>query len=235
MQASHTLNTDPAPDALSIHRVPAGRGLAWLASGWADFRRNMAPLAVLSITLLLVSWLLVGSKGGFISVIISIIYLGAAAAYCRMGDRGEVFLAGSGTWRNPALWALAVVAGMASVAMVGVVALAAVAGFSTGVRPGAPVGLGWFYFFGAAQVLITLLVSTIWMAPALVVNKGAGVVQALRLSIVGSLRNPLAFLTVLVLGFVLVVVASIPLGLGLVVALPMLACAAARAADEIVA
>ena len=226
--------TRAAPAGLSIRPVPRDRGLAWLAAGWSCFRRRWQPLAVLSIGMLIVLWLL-SRHGGILFPVLATIYLGTVAAYCRMDRQGEAFLAGSGAWRKGALWALALVVVLLSLAQAGLVAAIAAGAMATGAYSPAHFGKGLFYAFAAAQLLVMLVFSTFWLAPALVVERGVGALQALRLSVMGSLRNPLPFLTVVALGGLMTVLAMLPLGLGLVVAMPGLACAAAAAGGEIVA
>jgi len=230
------MHADDTPDRPVIRQQPHGQGLAWLAAGWSCFKRRWQPLAVLSSGMLILLWLL-NPKGGILFPILATLYLGTVAAYRRMDEQGEAFLAGSGVWRNPTMWALAIaltIVGAFQVALVaGIAAGTVMTGFYGG--NGAHFGRGLFYAFAAAQLVLTLVLSTFWLAPALVATRGMGVLQALRLSVVGSILNPLPFLTVFVLGAILLFLASIPLGLGLVVAMPVLACAAARAAEDIVA
>lgn len=230
------MHANDTPDSPTIRQQAPGQGLAWLAAGWSCFRRRWQPLAVLSAGMLILMWLL-NPKGGILFPILATFYLGTVAAWWRMDGRGEAFLAGSGILRHPTMWALAIV-----LTMVGVVQVALVAGIAAGSMlpglysgTGPHIGKGLLYAFAAAQLLVTLVFSTFWLAPALVMNRGMGVLQALRLSVVGSILNPLPFLTVFVLGALLLLLASIPLGLGLVVAMPVLACAAAKAAEDIVA
>lgn len=230
MQASPTPSGHAAVP-LSIRQVPRGQGLAWLAAGWSIFRRRWEPLAVLSMAMLIILWLF-GRNGGILFPILATLYLGTVAVYCRMDGQGEAFLAGSGAWRNGSLWALATVIVIVSLAQAGLVAGIAMLGMAQGAYSAAHFGKGMFYAFAAAQALVILVFSTFWMAPALVVERRAGVFQGLRLSVLGSLRNPLPFLTVVVLGALMTVLAMLPLGLGLVVAMPVLACAAARAAED---
>lgn len=166
-------------------------------------------MAVLSISLLLAVAFVGAHKRSVLFVLLLTIYLGIVTAYRRKSAEGEVFLSGSGTLRNIPLWTLGIVAG-------GMVFL-----------------VDRFMAAGAAKALAVVMLAACWLAPALLVSKDLGVLQALRLSAMGSLRNPLAFLTMLVLGAVLLFVASIPLGLGLVVTMPVLACAAVKASEDI--
>lgn len=228
------MHANDTPDSPVLRQQSPGQGLAWLAAGWSCFRRRWQPLAVLSAGMLILLWLL-NPKGGILFPIVATFYLGTVAAYWRMDGQGEVFLAGSGVLRHPTLWALAIVLTMISVVQVALVAGISATALMRSMHAGAHLGKGMFYALAAAQLLVTLVFSTFWLAPALVVTRGCGVVQALRLSAVGSLLNPLPFLTMFVLGALMLFLASVPLGLGLIVAMPVLACAAARAAEDIVA
>lgn len=215
---------------LTTRHVAHGSGLSWLAGGWSCFRGRWQPLAVLSAGLYLLMVLL-GQSGAILLPILATFYLAIVASYRRMAQRGEVFLAGSGVLRNASLWALAAV----SLAVAGVVAAAMVWGLLKGAPGGGHPDKGLFYWLGLAQLSMMLLLSTFWLAPALIVQRGIGVFQALRLSAAGSLRNPLPFLTMLAVGALVTMLSMFVLGLGLVVALPVLACAAAQAAEDIVA
>ncbi|VXB29448.1 hypothetical protein [Massilia sp. 9I] len=231
MQAS---DTPAAAPNTTILQVPHGAGLAWLAAGWACFRRRWQPLVVLSAGALILVWLL-GTRGGILYPMVATIYLGTVAAYCRMDREGEAFLAGSGAWRNPSLWLLALILAAVSMVQVMIVGAIATGAAMQGLYSATHFGKGMFYAFAFAQLLVMLVFSTIWMAPALVVERRVKVGRALVLSVAASLRNPLPFLTVVVLGALMTLVAMLPLGLGLIVAMPVLAAAAARAADDTVA
>lgn len=228
MQASDT-------QSLVIHQVAHGQGMAWLSYGWSMFRRQWQTLAVLSAGMLILLWLLGARTGGVLVPVLTTIYLGIVAAYCRMDREGEVFLARSGAWRNPALWALAIVVGIASLAQVAIVGAIAAGAVMQGMYTAAHIGKGLFYAFAAAQLLVILAFSTLWLAPALVVEHKVGVLRALGLSVAASLRNPLPFLTVVVLGGIMMLLSMLLLGLGMIVTMPILACAAAKAADELLA
>lgn len=233
MQTSTPISSTPTA-SLSIRRLSPGHGLAWLAAGWSCFRRRWAPLAVLSTGMLIILWLL-SQRGGILFPILVTVYLGIVAAWRRMDRQGEVFLAGSGAWRNPSLWGLAIVIALLSLAQAAIVSAIILGSMAQGWNPAAHLGKGMFYAFAAAQLLVILVFSTFWLAPALVVTRGAGVFRALRLSVAGSLRNPLSFLTVAGLGMLMILLGALPFGMGLLVAMPVLACAAAQAAEDIVA
>jgi uncharacterized membrane protein len=70
----------------------------------------------------------------------------------------------------------------------------------------------------------TPLAMAIWFAPALVVLNELTAIQAMKLSFQGSLRNMLPFLLYGIIGFVLAIVASIPLALGWLALTPTMIC-----------
>jgi uncharacterized membrane protein len=63
----------------------------------------------------------------------------------------------------------------------------------------------------------------VWFAPCLVVFHDRDAIQAMKESFAGCLKNIMPFLLYGVIGFVILIVASIPLGLGLLVAGPVFA------------
>jgi uncharacterized membrane protein len=61
-----------------------------------------------------------------------------------------------------------------------------------------------------------------WFAPALVAIDGLSALAAMKLSFIGCIRNVLPFLLYGIVMFVLTILASIPLLLGLLVLLPVM-------------
>jgi len=62
----------------------------------------------------------------------------------------------------------------------------------------------------------------VWFAPLLIVFQQQGAIEAMKQSFTGCLRNIVPFLIYGVIGFVLLFVAMLPLGLGLLVVGPVL-------------
>jgi len=73
-----------------------------------------------------------------------------------------------------------------------------------------------------AMVPISIILCAVWFAPALVVLDGCDAIDAVRGSLVACLRNWRPFLVYGVVALVLLLVALVPLGLGLLVVLPVL-------------
>ena len=78
--------------------------------------------------------------------------------------------------------------------------------------------------FLVALITVSLyvpLLMAFWFAPALVILRNASAVDALKLSFNGCLLNIMPFLLYGIIGLVLTIVAVIPMGLGLLVLVPM--------------
>lgn len=66
------------------------------------------------------------------------------------------------------------------------------------------------------------LIMLFWFAPTLIVlNDEIGIIEAMKLSFMGCLKNILPFLIYGIVGFVLMIVATIPLGLGWLILAPV--------------
>ena len=88
------------------------------------------------------------------------------------------------------------------------------------------VGVGAAMFTGMLAMLVTLVLGALiamafWFAPALVVFRNVQPFDAMKASFFANLKNIGAFLLYGVLYIVLAIVASIPLGLGWVVLVPV--------------
>ena len=218
--------TASGPSSIRVNRVAAARGLDWIVAGWVYVARIVRAALVLAAivlapTLLLV--MLVSLRVG--SVLFSgfiVFFLAIISSYCRKLDHGEPLPRlrdQAQLVRSYPLWIVAAIAAAATLALdflsntMGVYAQAA--SWS---------GLGLYFVF--VKLLSLLLMMTLWLAPALIVLNGASPVQAMKLSLLGTLKNILPWCVFSVLAFVLCIVALIPLGLGMLIALPTLACAA---------
>jgi uncharacterized membrane protein len=70
-------------------------------------------------------------------------------------------------------------------------------------------------------VLGAIVTMALWFAPALVALRQVAPVEALKLSVAATLKNVVPFLVFGVIYIVAAVVASIPLGLGWIVLVPV--------------
>lgn len=223
-------------------RVGIGRGLGWLVDGGRLFAA--APLVWILITL---AYGLLTVAGYFVPVVgplvLGLLYpvfmggimLGAHDAYRGGTPRFDHLFAGFGR-RAGALTALGAVYLGGSIAITGIVALImmlTLGGNALAVLHMAQEGnadpalIGVMITSGLIAGLIALgclvpLYMALWFAPALIVlHDEIGVGDALGLSFRGCWRNFLPFLLYGVVLLVAMLVASLPLGLGLLVLGPL--------------
>ena len=214
--------------------APAGRGWNWISEGFAFFRRQ--PLTWVLITLVLIALgiasALVPVLGGLaLQVLTPALSAGLMLGCRRLEEGGELTVGAlfSGFsvrgGRLVGLGALGLVATVLVFALIGVV-----------------LGLGMWTLLGAQAspemgpegvltillgVLIAVALSipiymAMWFAPALIALNDLSLGDAIRSSFGACLRNMLPFLVYGVVMLVFMVVAMIPIGLGLLVLLPVL-------------
>jgi uncharacterized membrane protein len=105
----------------------------------------------------------------------------------------------------------------------GGVAVGALLGGADGFGAGATVALGSLLIASLlALALLVPLTMAVWFAPPLVALGGQSAGVALRASFTACLKNWLPFLVYGVLTFVLMFIAVLPVGLGLLVLIPVL-------------
>lgn len=237
MHRTDTPAVVPETRIASIRRVSPGRSLAWLAAGWTYFLRMTAPLAILSITLLGMALLVVvltsTSVDGILLPVWTIIYLGIVSMNCRKLDQGDVLPCDTThIYRSAPLWILGAIAGAVALALNLLSDAMSVSAISSSLVAGEHFALRGLY--SAAVMSLTLLAfMAFWMAPALIIFNGAGPLQAIQLSLLGSLKNFVPSLAFLVLAYVFLNLAILPLGLGLIAVMPIVACGAFKAYEDI--
>jgi uncharacterized membrane protein len=223
---------------MQINTVAAGRGWEWIAEGFRIFRKQ--PLTWIALLVVMaVIWfaaVMVPLVGALAINLVSPVFFAGLMLACRTTDEdGEPeiaqLFAAFRTHANPLITVggiylvgnILAVAVMFSVA--GGPAMAALLGNSGGdieaVR-GAMRGLLTGVAIGTAVFLPVLM--AVWFAPLLIVFHNLQPMAAMQLSLAACWRNTLPFLVYGVFGLMLVVIASIPLMLGLVVLLPVLVC-----------
>jgi uncharacterized membrane protein len=217
--------------------VPAGNGWNWIAEGWTLFRA--APGLWIGIIVVLVVILfalaLLPFVGPVAQNLLMPVFMGGIVLGCRAIDDGsglqfnhlfEGFKNRFGTLvAVGALYLAGFVVIMLVVMMIagaGVVAMMMGGGAQPDVaQTGAVMGL-------VLGVLVALalsipLVMAVWFAAPLVVFHDLGAVEAMKQSFSGCLRNIVPFLVYGIVGFVLAIVATIPIGLGWLVLGPVIA------------
>jgi uncharacterized membrane protein len=231
-------NEDGAPPLVLPGRsCRASEGVDWVSRGWALFRA--APLMwVLFFVIYLIIQVALGFipiLGTFAGYLAAPVFAGGIALGCRSIETGgelEIEHLFGGFQR--ATGNLVVVGLLYVVGVLGIlVVFAAFAGFSvvsafivggeeraleTLAAASLPLVLGAL----VCSLLFVPIMAAYWFAPALVVLHGMKPVDALRESLFACFRNVLPFLLYSVVMLVLLVVAVIPIGLGLLVWVPLL-------------
>jgi uncharacterized membrane protein len=225
----------PAPAFNGNSRViAAGNGFEWLKQGWAIFSVN--PGLWVAITLLLIVafiavnivWLVGPMAANLLTPLIG----AGLMAICQKASDAEAFIiedifAGFGTNTN-ALVILGVIY-MGSLLVVDAITGLLIGGSVVGgLVMGSPAGFG--VLLGGSMVALLLklaclvpLSMAMWFAPALVFFNNMSPFDALKASFNACLKNTLPFLVYGLMVMVLLFFAALPVGLGFLVLIPVLA------------
>jgi hypothetical protein len=226
--------------------VPAGNGWQWIVDGWRLFARQ--PLmwwgVLLVFVLLTVGVQIIPFAGPLIGTLIApVLYAGLmlGAHALRGGDRltfGHVF--GGFRERTGALILLAVLQTLAIIVAVVVLWLlfgASLAALSLTVAAQQVPTLSMFVSMSgliiAAFVLFTPIFIVSYLAPPLVAIDGLSAPAAFKTAIVGGFRNVLSGTVYGLAMLVAMVIATIPIGLGWIVLLPVAVASIYAAYDDI--
>ena len=207
---------------------------AWLRLGWNVFMVNpglwvaSAAILIVGFLALMAVWL----AGPLLAGLLAPILAAGLFAMCRAAVGGGTFglsdLAAGFTARTTPLIALGVIF-MVAAFVIKLVVLVLFGGSMAGglMMPGAA-GLG-ILLGGSlfALLLSSLLLIPLWMAmwfaPALVLFNGMPPIEACKASFAACLKNILPFLILGLIAFVLCFFAALPVGLGFLVLIPVLA------------
>jgi uncharacterized membrane protein len=222
--------------------VPAGNGLSWIGTGWGIFTQSPIAWIVCAIIILVVLFALglIPFLGGLISSVLIVVLAGGLMLGCQAQYAGRPFeigdlFAGFKDKAGPLI-----ILGLLYVAAT--VALFAVAGIlfmifigSTGLFGAllsgnqealGPMMAGSIMAFFAILAIVLLLFVPIVMAflfsPALVSLQNVSPVAAIRMSFFACLKNIVPIILFFIVGFVILVIATLPFGLGLLVAMPLM-------------
>lgn len=229
--------------------VDAGRGVAWISEGWALFKRApwlwMAALLIFWGVQIVLSLLPV--IGSMASMLLGPLFAVGMLAFAHGIARGEPADLGrlfvGLRHKMAALVALAVLNGVLVLAAlaIGCIAVMVMVG-SSGLLSSllgaadaeqamhivtelAMAASGLLAILMGALVMValmTLLAAAFWFAPGLIFFADLGVVEAMQQSFVACMRNWLPFLVYSILGLGVLMLGAMALGIGLLVALPVL-------------
>lgn len=228
---------------IEVQRLPAGRGAEWLSQGWSLFKQ--APGIWIG---LVVIWMLLAIASDFVPVagalalnLVSPALTAGVCIGCRSLEGGQGLRIGHlfAAFQTDRIGPLIVVGalGLAGVLALLLVAMLLGMGFATGggMHDIDSMGPGMLLAGLLVLVLAVPLAMLLWFAPPLVALDGIAPVDSLKLSFSACLRNFAALTVWGLLAFVLLVVAAIPLLLGWLIAVPLLAAAYYRMYREIFA
>ncbi|MEJ1354194.1 MAG: BPSS1780 family membrane protein [Candidatus Sedimenticola sp. (ex Thyasira tokunagai)] len=214
---------------------PMGHGWQWISRGYWHFRQN--PFAWIGAIL---AWMLasvvitvipvIGAIGSLALSLLSPVIFAGFMLGAQDQEQGEDFrlnhlLAGfSSNTKQLLLVGLLYIVGL----IVIVVALASLMGglfmlsgeaLSQGTMPPAS---SIMLAVLAGMALTIPLMMAYWFAPALIALEGMSAVAAMKLSFIGCVKNILPFLLYGVITLIFMIIGSIPVGLGLLVVVPVM-------------
>lgn len=219
-----------APTARS---VDAGRSVEWFKAGWNLFLKNPGVWIAISVIMLVVVFVLsMVPVIGQIAVLVTLPIAGGGLVLgCQsLSEGGELRVEHlfEGFQRQGA--SLAIVGALYAVGGLLAVGLAFLIG--SGGAIGGAITHGWSGAGLAAGslalgllvwlILSVLLGMAFWFAPALVVLRGLAPIDAMKTSLGACLQNFVAFLVFGILSAVAGFVAMLPMGLGMIVLVPVM-------------
>lgn len=220
------------PDELVVHEprtVAAGRGAGWLFDGFDYFKRhagNWIAICIIGFVLMIVLNIIpvVNLLAGFLtSVWVGGIMVGCKAIYDNQGlEIGHLFAGFQNKFGS--LLGLSAIVMLASFGVMaitlGSLFMAALTGDTTSMSADDVMKMALGLLIALALLLPLYMAA--WFAPCLILFGGEDVFTAMKLSFVACLKNFVPFLIYGIVMIVLIFIASIPLGLGMLVVGPMI-------------
>jgi len=219
--------------------VPTGHGWAWLVKGWWHFKQN--PFAwMIGIVVWIAIAVVIGLIpliGGIVVNLFTPVITAGFIIGCRAQDQGEdftvnhVFAGFSNNMGQLVLVGLIYFGALILVTIVMVAGLFGMIGMQSMASEDPQLMMNAIFSPGfLIAILLGLLVTIPLMmsyvfAPALVALDDMKALTAMKLSFMGCWKNLLPFTVYGLLAMVLVFIGSLPMGLGLLVVLPLLTAA----------
>jgi len=213
------------------------RGMAWLSEGFGYFQKDI--LAWVGVTILLFVFIIalafIPLLGNLAIEVLMPIFIAGLMLGCQARAQGEKFqvvhlFAGFSQHTGQLMiLGLLYLAGIIAIAIL-IVILVIVGAGDTAIMAELEAGdIAALTDNRKFLLLIALIVAALyvpllmayWFAPALVILRKAGAIDAIKLSFTGCLMNIMPFILYGLIGLVLSIVAIIPMGLGLLVLIPV--------------
>jgi len=224
--------------------VDAGQGWAWIVNGFELFKKQPGNWVVIAIILIVIMMVLafIPFLGAIATYLLMPVFTGGLMLGCRSLARSGTLeinhlFAGfqTRTGELVTLGAIGIAAGI--VMMLPVLAITFFGAFF-GASAGGAAGMGGMGVSFLLALLIVLALSillsmALWFAPALVALGGVAPIAAIKQSFAACLKNFIPFLVYGLVVMVLGIVAMIPLGLGWLVLIPVLAASVYTAYQDI--
>ena len=226
--------SDSQGQVTGAKRIAVARGFGWFREGFCLFKQS-PWVWMLNIILFVVIMMLMNAVD-YLSILSTLFYpvfVGGFMLGCRDLDEGNELKVSHlfGGFQNRAgpLFALGVINLILNIVLIVVIV-------------GAIFGLGGIDFEAmeagqiseeqAMNMILALLILMLflmplimlfWFAPTLIVlNEELGIIESMKLSFLGCLKNVLPFLLYGVVAFILIIIATVPLALGWLVLAPVL-------------
>lgn len=224
---------------MEIRKVGPGQGWQWIAQGFGLFKKNPPIWIALFITyfLIVIVVSIIPVVGPLVMTLLAPVFTAGFMLACRdieAGEELELSYLIAGFKHNTGQ--LVTVGGMYLVGSITILGLMMMGGggailgsAALGQMQGAEptevmVGAmgGMLIALLVALVLLIPLLMAYWFAPALVVLRNMTAMEAMKHSFYGCLRNIWPFLVYGLIAFVLMMIAMIPFGLGMLILVPVL-------------
>ena len=214
--------------------VPAGHGWTWITDGWDLFKRQPAMwigMVLVTFVIFIVA-ALIPFVGGLLLSLFGPVFAAGFMIGCKALDTGDELQFGhlfagfrERTGTLIAVGAIYLGASLVVMLVVGLTMGVGMAAMMGQADPESVQGMGMTMVLAVLVMFALLLpvIMAIWLAAPLVVFHGQGAVDAMKGSFMGCLKNIVPFLLYGIIGFVLAVIASLPLGLGWLVLGPVFA------------
>jgi uncharacterized membrane protein len=227
---------------MQIRSLNFGRGMDWITEGFGLFRQNPLIWIVIGVLYIVLSSIisLIPGIGAVALTLVTPVLSAGLMAGCRDLDLGDelriehLFEGFRHNTQTLLMVGLLTLAGYFVVALVGVGAFLLLGGAAAGMgmlegdfpAPNSPEALPMMGgMLVAVLVMLALIVPVAmaaWFAPPLVWFRNLPALEAMKQSFIGCWRNILPFLLYGLAAFVLLIIATIPFGLGLLVLGPTL-------------
>lgn len=238
MSASQEENAEFIADGRT---VPAGNGLSWIGTGWGIFTQSPLAWIVIAVIILVILFVLglIPYLGGLISSILIIILAGGLMLGCQAQYAGRPFEIGDlfagfkdkagpliilGLLYVASTVALFVVAGIMFAIFIGSTGLfgALLSGNQEALGPMMAGSIMALLVIAVVTLLLFVpIVMAFLFSPALVSLQNVSPVAAVRMSFFACMKNIVPVLLFLIIGFVILIPATISI-LGLLVAIPLM-------------